>query len=113
MTAEAADPTQPTGDRGNLTDGAEHLQRALREMIQAARAVLDVVEDMVDDPDRVQDVVDDATGAVGDVISMTRRRPKPNNPWFDDAYVGADGGHGDSSDTETTGGGGFEKIDLG
>jgi hypothetical protein len=40
-----------TDDR--MADGLEHLQAAALEMIRAARAFLDVAEDLVTDPDRV------------------------------------------------------------
>ncbi len=37
-------------DDERARDGVEHLQAAAREMLAAARAVLDVVEELVDDP---------------------------------------------------------------
>lgn len=33
-----------------IQDGLDHLQRAAREMIAASRSLLDVAEDLVDDP---------------------------------------------------------------
>lgn len=66
---------EPSGDAsvddGRVGDprvaaGVEHLQAAAREMIGAARAFLDVIEDLVDDEDKVADVftaVGDATRA--------------------------------------------------
>ena len=44
-------------------DGLAHLQAAARELIAAARAALDVAEDLVDGPGSVSAVVD-AFGAV-------------------------------------------------
>lgn len=44
-------------------DGLAHLQTAARELIQAARAVLDVAEELVEDPATVRSVAD-ALGAV-------------------------------------------------
>ncbi len=38
-------------------EGIDHLQAAAKEMIQAARTMLDLVEDLVDDPATVQEVV--------------------------------------------------------
>jgi predicted ArsR family transcriptional regulator len=67
------DATQPS-DRRRPSDryvrareGVEHLQAAARELIHAARAVLDVAEDVVDDPDAVAAVAG-AVGALGDLI---------------------------------------------
>jgi len=93
----------------------EHLQSAAREMISAARAVLDVLEDLVEDPDRVRDVVDSAGSAVGEVISLSKRRPRPSNPWFDEAWKPGESGHdGPSSPTVADSDPhGFERIDLG
>lgn len=55
------------GDRG-LSEGIEHLQRAAREMIAASRAVLDVVERLVDDPDSV--------GRIGSAIGSAAARAR-------------------------------------
>lgn len=59
--------------------GVEHLQAAAMEMISAARAFLDVVEDLVSDPDKVADVVS-AVGAVAETVKDATRsaaRPRP------------------------------------
>ncbi|MCU1354422.1 MAG: hypothetical protein JWM05_3631 [Acidimicrobiales bacterium] len=45
----AADP--------RLQEGLDHLQRAAREMIAATRALLDVAEELVDDPRAVGSIV--------------------------------------------------------
>jgi hypothetical protein len=50
-------------------DGLGHLQSAARELIQAARALLDVVEELVDDPATVGVVTD----AVGSVVRQAAR----------------------------------------
>jgi len=63
-----ADATGSTAGRINderAARGVEHLQAAAKEMIAAARAFLDVVEDVVADPEKVADVV----SAVGSVAS--------------------------------------------
>lgn len=52
--------------------GVEHLQAAALEMIAAARAFLDVVEDVVADPDKVADVVS-AVGTVANSVSDAAR----------------------------------------
>ena len=51
----------------------EHLQRAAREMIAAARLFLDAAEELVDDPAVVKDVAGMAGGVVGEVVSELRR----------------------------------------
>ncbi len=67
------DTAQPSGrhrpgDRYDRAwEGVEHLQAAARELIHAARAVLDVAEDLVDDPDAVASVAG-AVGALGDLV---------------------------------------------
>lgn len=57
-------------------DGVEHLQVAARELIEAARAMLDVVEGVVRDPEAVASIVG-AVGAVGELL--TGRSSVP--PW--------------------------------
>jgi hypothetical protein len=52
-------------------EGIQHLQAAARELIHAARALLDVAEDVVDDPAAIATLVG-VLAAVGDVA---RRRP--------------------------------------
>ena len=52
-------------------EGIEHLQAAAREIIAAARAALDVAEELVDDPDTVASLTGMAgnvTGAVSDLV---------------------------------------------
>ncbi|MGH9217594.1 MAG: hypothetical protein ACRDZS_15160 [Acidimicrobiales bacterium] len=58
-------------------DGLQHLQAAARELILAARALLDVVEDLVDDPAALATLVG-AVGSLGDVAR--RRAPTPPDP---------------------------------
>jgi hypothetical protein len=47
----------PDGPDPRLQDGVEHLQRAAREVIAASRALLDVAEELVDDPHAVGSLV--------------------------------------------------------
>lgn len=54
-------------------EGLAHLQSAARELIQAARAMLDVAEELVDDPATVT-VVADAVGAVVRTAARTGRK---------------------------------------
>jgi hypothetical protein len=46
-------------------EGIQHLQAAARELIHAARALLDVAEDLVDDPAAIATLAG-ALGAMGD-----------------------------------------------
>ena len=71
--------TSDPADRAR--EGLEHLQSAARELIAAARAMLDVAEDIVDDPDAVTQLVG-SLGALGDVVRQgaglaARARPAP------------------------------------
>jgi hypothetical protein len=63
-------------------EGLDHLQAAAKEMIQAARTMLDVVEELVDDPAMVQDVV----GTLGSfaAAAAARVRPRAERPGDDD-----------------------------
>ena len=82
---------------GNLddlaTDGLAHLQAAARELIAAARAMLDVAEDLVDDPGAVTAVVD----AFGSVVRTAARAARGM------------GGDGDDDDGPS----GVERIQVG
>lgn len=52
-------------------DAVEHLQTAALELIAAARAALDVAEDLVKDPPS-------ASGAFGGLAEAARRAPRPD-----------------------------------
>ena len=71
------------------TEGVEHVQRAAREMIKAARSFLDLVEEVVDDPDRITE----AAASVADMVKGSFS--KPEQPWERSAWSETD------SDTET------------
>ncbi|MGH9212898.1 MAG: hypothetical protein ACRD2C_19840 [Acidimicrobiales bacterium] len=58
-------PTDTARDRAR--DGVDHLQSAARELINAARAALDVAEHLIDDPEVVSAMVG-AAGRLGDVL---------------------------------------------
>ena len=65
------------------TQGVEHLQSAARELLKAARSFLDVVEEVVEDPERLTG----AAAGLSDLVSgFTRRR----QPWEDAAWVDED-----------------------
>lgn len=62
-----------TGDRSSdpsVQAGLDHLQRAAHEVIAASRALLDVAEDLVDDPQAASGLVD----LLGSVAGMAARR---------------------------------------
>ena len=67
-------------------EGLEHLQAAARELIAAARAVLDVAEELVNDPETVSTVV----GAVSGLVQAAGRAAA--------AGTGAAGGAGPATD---------------
>ena len=65
-------------------DGVEHLQRAAREMIKAARSFLDLVEEVVEDPDRI-------TEAASSVTEMVKGSfTKQEQPWERSAWPESD-----------------------
>lgn len=73
-----------TDDRAR--EGLEHLQAAARELIQAARAMLDVAEDLVNDPEAVASLAG-TVGTLGDLVRQRRpAAPKPS-PDGDDSSV--------------------------
>lgn len=59
-------------DDPRLQAGLDHLQRAAREMIAASRALLDVAEDLVEDPRSVGGLVG-LLGSVGDLAARAAR----------------------------------------
>lgn len=70
--------SHPDGDDPRIQDGLEHLQRAAREMIAASRALLDVVEDLVEHPDGVKELlgtVGSLGGAAGRAVRAAGGRP--------------------------------------
>jgi hypothetical protein len=61
-----------------MAEGVEHLQTAALELIAAARAFLDVAEDLVTDPDRVSGTLATVASMVdGAGRASARRRPAP------------------------------------
>lgn len=90
-------------------EAVDHLQRAAKEMISAARTFLDVVEDVIEDPE----LVTGAVGTLGDALRGLGRRPAhwaeaaARRPFeadladdaraTDDAHVTEDGGDATSA----------------
>ena len=79
-------------------DGLEHLQAAARELIAAARAMLDVAEDLVDEPGAVQDVVEFLGAAARSAVRS--------------AGLGGRSGGGDGDDGDDGGATRIEHIDV-
>lgn len=67
-----------------LQAGVEHLQRAAKEAIAATRALLDVAEELVDDPRAVRGVLgalSTVAGAAGGLVGRGRDRgPDDEDP---------------------------------
>jgi hypothetical protein len=76
--AEAEDDFDGVPDLDELDDrfqaGAEHLRAAAREMIAASRALLDVAEEIVEDPHAVRDLAG-FIGSLGNLVG------KGLGPW--------------------------------
>lgn len=53
--------------RERAREGLDHLQAAARELIEAARAALDVAESLIDDPEVLSTVLG-TVGRLGDVV---------------------------------------------
>jgi hypothetical protein len=66
--------TVPVDDRA--TEALAHLQRALLEMIQAARAALDLVEDVVADPQSLAGMVANM-GRLAQAVVAAASSPHP------------------------------------
>jgi hypothetical protein len=71
-------------------EGVQHLQAAARELIHAARALLDVAEDLIDDPAAIATLAG-ALGAIGDAA---RRRATTLVAAEDDEEHGGEDGAG-------------------
>jgi hypothetical protein len=67
-TMGSTDPAgdMPPGTQARAREGIEHLQAAARELIEAARAALDVAEEVVNDPDALTTLAS-TFATVGDV----------------------------------------------
>ena len=76
-------------------EGVEHVQRAAREMIKAARSFLDLVEEVVDDPDRITE----AAASVADMVKGGFS--KPEQPWERSAWSETESEPETDSETET------------
>ena len=81
----------PMDDR-RTTEGVEHLQAAARELLSAARAFLDVVEEVVEDPEKVSNAAQGVSDLLRSGLGLVRRpEPWERSAWADDgADEGAD-----------------------
>jgi hypothetical protein len=71
-TGDVGDSADDVGQRAR--EGVEHLQAAARELIAAARAALDVAEEVVGDPDAAAALVGVLAG-LGDLARRVRPAP--------------------------------------
>ncbi len=81
MISDEGPGEETTGERATTGDdrareGVEHLQRAAREMIAAARAMLDVVAELVEDPATVPTLVS-SLGAAARAAAQSWPFPSP------------------------------------
>lgn len=84
-------------DDPRAAQGVEHLQSAARELLKAARSFLDVVEEVVEDPERLTGA---ASGLADLVTSSFGRRPQPweSAAWVDDDPSDPEGRPEDDTD---------------
>jgi hypothetical protein len=71
-------------------EGIQHLQAVARELIHAARAVLDVAEDLIDDPAAIATLTG-ALGAIGDAARRRATAPAAAEDDEDDEHGGDNG----------------------
>jgi hypothetical protein len=74
--ASAERDGQPTANPlGDAAEGVEHLHTAAKEMIRAARSLLDAAEGLVDDPKVVQGLAGTLTDLAGAAAAWLRTSP--------------------------------------
>lgn len=73
-------------------EGVEHLQAAARELLAAARSFLDVVERVVEDPDRLGGAASSVVDLVRDGVGAAGRAGPRLEPWEQAAWSGASTG---------------------
>jgi hypothetical protein len=91
MATAEDDAPQAGGIDDRAREGVEHLQAAAREMIRAARALLDVAEELVDDPTTATNAIGAlgtlAQAAVGRMTAPVHGEPGPPDEGDDDGRV--------------------------
>ena len=70
-------PADPIGDSGAAA--LAHLHAAVLEMVAASRAALDVVENLVRDPEAMAPLINTATGLGQVVADLLRERVRPGS----------------------------------
>ena len=71
---EATGAQGPHDSGPELSEGIDHLQRAARELVAAARSFLDVVEQVVEDDERLSGAASSIAGLVGRGFGSTTGR---------------------------------------
>ncbi len=100
--ASADGPTSTGGadPLGDAAEGVEHLQTAAKELIRAARSLLDAAEGLVEDPRVVQGLA----GTVTDLAGAA-------SAWLRTSGKAGDGASGDGGDDDE-GGSKVQRIKL-
>jgi hypothetical protein len=80
-------------DDPRTADGVEHLQAAARELLLAARSFLDVVEEVVEDRDRLAGAASGVIDLLRDGLSGAVGASSPLEPWEQAAWAGGTGDH--------------------
>lgn len=75
-----AQPPDGEGGFDNRADGLDHLRAAAGELIQACRAVLDVAEDLLDDPATASAVADGFGALLRGAADLGRRAAGAASP---------------------------------
>ena len=68
-------------DDPRTADGVEHLQAAARELLLAARSFLNVVEEVVEDPERFTSAATGVVELLRDGLGGAIRPTSPLEPW--------------------------------
>ena len=85
-------------DDRRTTEGVEHLQAAARELLSAARAFLDVVEEVVEDPEKVSNAASGVSDLLRSGLGLVRKpEPWERSAWAEDGAHEAPAGRADTS----------------
>jgi hypothetical protein len=84
-------------DDRRTAEGVEHLQAAARELLGAARAFLDVVEEVVEDPERASSAVQGVSDLLRSGLGLGRRPQPWERAAWDDAERHDTGDRSESS----------------
>ena len=90
VVSEAAAEAESEAERDDGASGAdgaehspavEHLQTAARELVAAARSFLDVVEEVVEDPERLSGAATSVVDLLREGLGAVARPSSPLEPW--------------------------------